>query len=55
MREAIEAALAEVVLDDFALAPIPAHALWPSGSRTPSRVRRFVDLLARRLKKEVVI
>jgi len=26
----------------------------PSGSRTPSRVRRFVDLLALRLKKEVI-
>jgi DNA-binding transcriptional LysR family regulator len=55
VRDAITAGLAEVVLDDFTLAPIPAHAVWPSGSRTPSRVRRFVDLLARRLKKEVVI
>jgi DNA-binding transcriptional LysR family regulator len=55
MREAIKNGLAEVVLDDYTLAPIPAHAVWPPGSRTPSRVRRFVDLLARRLKKEVVI
>jgi DNA-binding transcriptional LysR family regulator len=54
-REAIEAGLAEIVLDDFTLAPILAHAVWPSGSRTPSRVRRFVDHLARRLKKEVVL
>jgi DNA-binding transcriptional LysR family regulator len=52
-REAVETGLAEVVLDDFTLAPITAHAVWPSGSRTPSRVRRFVDLLAQRLKKEV--
>jgi DNA-binding transcriptional LysR family regulator len=55
VREAVEAGLAEIVLDDFTLAPIPAHAVWPSGSRTPSRVQRFVDFLTRRLKKEVVI
>ena len=54
MREAVATGLAEVVLDDFTLAPIPAHAAWLSGSRTPSRVRRFVDLLAQRLKKEVI-
>jgi DNA-binding transcriptional LysR family regulator len=39
VREAVEAGRAEVVLDDFALAPILAHAVWPSGSRTTSRVR----------------
>jgi DNA-binding transcriptional LysR family regulator len=54
MRQAVETGLAEVVLDDFTLAPIQAHAVLPSGSRTPSRVRRFVDLLAQRLKKEVI-
>src|SRR5450432_3711496 len=54
-RESVETGLAEVVLDDFTLAPIQAHAVLPSGSRTPSRVRRFVDLLAGRLKQEVVI
>ena len=54
-RESVETGLAEVVLEDFTLAPTQAHAVWPSGSRTPSRVRRFVDLLARRLKKAVVI
>ncbi len=54
VREAVEAGLVEVVLDDFTLAPILAHAVWPSGSRTVSRVRRFVDLLAQRLKKEAL-
>ena len=54
VRQAVETGLVEVVLDDFTLAPTPAHAVWPSGSRTPSRVRRFVDLLAQRLKKEVL-
>ena len=39
-REAIESGLAEVVLDDFTLAPTTAHAVWPSSARTPSRVRR---------------
>jgi len=42
------------VLDDFTLSPTTAHAIWPSGSRTPSRVRRFVELLIQRLKKEVI-
>ena len=54
VREAVEAGLAEVVLDDFTLAPILGHAVLPSGSRTPPRVRRFVDLLAQRLKKEAI-
>ena len=44
----------EIVLEDFALAPTTAHAMWPSGSRTPARARRFVDLLVQRLKKEVI-
>jgi len=55
VREAITTGRAEVVLDDFTLSPIPAHAVWPSAARAPARVRRFVDLLAKRLKKEVVI
>jgi len=54
VRQCVETGLAQVVLDDFTLAPISAHAVWPSGSRTPSRVRRFVDLLAQRLKREVI-
>jgi len=54
VREAVKAGLAEIVLDDFTLAPVLAHAVWPPGSRTTSRVRRFVDLLAQRLKKEVI-
>ncbi len=54
VRSAIEAGAAEIVLEDFTLAPIPVHAVWPSGGRTPARVRRFVDLLAQRLKKETM-
>jgi DNA-binding transcriptional LysR family regulator len=54
VRQSIESGFAEVVLDDFTLAPTPAHAVWPSGSRTPSRVRRFVDLLAQRLKRDII-
>jgi DNA-binding transcriptional LysR family regulator len=53
-REAVEAGLAEIVLGDFTLESTAAHAIWPSGSRIPSRVRRFVDLLVQRLKKEVI-
>jgi AcrR family transcriptional regulator len=54
VREAVAAGLAEIVLDDFTLKPVPAHAVWPSGSRMTSLVRRFVDLLAQRLKKDVI-
>jgi DNA-binding transcriptional LysR family regulator len=52
-REAVDTGRAEILLDEFTLAPMAAHAVWPTGSRTPSRVRRFVDVLAQRLKKEV--
>ena len=51
-RESVETGLAEVVLDDYTLAPIEAQAVLPSGTRTPSRVRRFVDLLTQQLKKD---
>jgi len=54
VRQCVESGLAEVVLDDFTLAPIPAYAVWHPGARTPSRVRRFIDLLAQDLKKEVI-
>jgi DNA-binding transcriptional LysR family regulator len=54
VRQFVEAGLAEVVLDDFTLPPIPAHAVWPAGARTSSRVRRFVDFLAQQLKKQVI-
>jgi DNA-binding transcriptional LysR family regulator len=54
VRDAIESGRVEVVLEDFMLAPIPVHAVWPASTRTPARVRRFVDLLAQRLKKEIV-
>jgi DNA-binding transcriptional LysR family regulator len=54
VRQFVESGLLEVVLEGFTLAPTPAHAVWPSGSRTPARVRRFVLLLAERLKREVI-
>lgn len=54
LRDAIEGGEAEIVLDDYFLAPVPVHAVWPSDVRTPARVRRFVELLAARLRKEIV-
>jgi DNA-binding transcriptional LysR family regulator len=54
VRQCVESGLAEVVLDDFTLAPIPAYAVWPSGARIPSRVRRFIDLLTQHLKTELI-
>jgi DNA-binding transcriptional LysR family regulator len=53
-RQCVETGLAEVMLDHFALALTSAHAVWPSGTQTPSRARRFVDLLAQRLKREAI-
>ena len=53
VREAVESGLAEVLLGDYTLPQTPVHALWPAATRTPTRVRRFIDLLAQRLKKEV--
>lgn len=53
IREAVEGGLAEVLLGDYTLPQIPVHAVWPATTRTPTRVRRFVNLLAQRLKKEV--
>jgi DNA-binding transcriptional LysR family regulator len=44
----------EIILDDFTLAPTSAHAVWPPGSRMPTRLGRFVDFLAQRLKREVI-
>jgi DNA-binding transcriptional LysR family regulator len=54
VRHCVESGLAKVVLDDFTLAPIPAYAVWPSGARPPSRVRRFIDLLTRQPKTELI-
>jgi DNA-binding transcriptional LysR family regulator len=54
VRDAVEAGRLEIVLPDFALAPAPVHAVMPSDAQTPARVRRFVELLAQRLKKELL-
>ncbi|APR80389.1 Transcriptional regulator, LysR family protein [Minicystis rosea] len=54
LRDAIERGEAEILLDEYLLAPVPVHAVWPSEARTPTRVRRFVELLAGRLRKEIV-
>jgi DNA-binding transcriptional LysR family regulator len=53
VREAIEGGRAEVLLDDYTVAPSPAYAVWPVASRAQPRVRRFVDFLAQRLRNEV--
>jgi DNA-binding transcriptional LysR family regulator len=53
-RKFVETGLAEIVLDDFTLTPIPAYAVWPSGSRMPPRLRRFLDFLVQRLKRRVL-
>lgn len=51
-RDAVEAGEAELLLGDFTLPQIPVHAVWPTAPR-PARVRRFVDLLAQRLKTQL--
>jgi DNA-binding transcriptional LysR family regulator len=54
LRDAIEEGEAEILLDEYLLAPVPVHAVWPSDVRPLARVRRFVELLAGRLRKEIV-
>jgi DNA-binding transcriptional LysR family regulator len=39
-------------LEDYTLAPVQVHAVYPAGTRAPIRVRRFVELLAQQLTKE---
>lgn len=53
MRAAIEAGQAEVILGDFTVPPVALHAIW-TASRPPTRVRRFVDLLTQRLRRELI-
>jgi DNA-binding transcriptional LysR family regulator len=54
LRDAIEGGEAEILLDEYLLAPVPVHAVWPADVRTLARLRRFVELLAARLRKEIV-
>ena len=54
VREAIENGKLEVVLDEYTLLPTPVNALWPAAPRVPTRVKRFVDHLRARLKRDLV-
>lgn len=53
MRAAIEAGQAEILLEDFTLPPSPVHAVLASTGRAPIRVRRFIDLLTNRFRRDL--
>lgn len=54
VRGSVEAGELERVLEDDTLPPLPVHALWPDSPRIPAVVKRFVDHLAERLKRDVL-
>lgn len=47
--EAVAQGELEIVLDEFAIAPLPIHLLYQEGARQPAKVRSFVTHCAERL------
>ncbi|MFR0693207.1 LysR family transcriptional regulator [Enterobacterales bacterium AE_CKDN230030158-1A_HGKHYDSX7] len=45
----------EIVLEDFATAPLPIHLLYQEGARLPAKVRSFVDHCAERLRGDAAL
>lgn len=50
VREAVAAGIVELVLTQFEPGPLPIQAVFPPTRVQPTKVRRFVDLLAVRLE-----
>jgi DNA-binding transcriptional LysR family regulator len=50
IRQLVDAAQVQIVLQEFEPKPVPIHALWQENRLPPAKVRAFVDLLTRRLK-----
>lgn len=42
----------EIVLEEFAIAPLPIHLLHPAGARASAKVRAFVEHCAERLRND---
>ena len=42
----------QVILSDFELPPLPVHVVYPEARKASAKVRRAVELLAERLRKE---
>jgi DNA-binding transcriptional LysR family regulator len=52
IRDLVDRGDVEIVLEDFEVAGIPIHAVWPT-TRTPlAKAQLFADFLAARLKRE---
>jgi DNA-binding transcriptional LysR family regulator len=49
-REELAAGEVVRVLEEFSLAPVPVHAVFPAGPRPSAKVRALVDHLAACLK-----
>lgn len=52
IRSLVDSGEVEVVLEDFEVAKIPIHAVWPASKVPLSKTRLFVDTLAAHLKRE---
>lgn len=51
IRELVERGTVDVILQEFETEPLPVYAVFPPSRTQPTKVRRFVDLLAARLKE----
>jgi DNA-binding transcriptional LysR family regulator len=51
VRDALEAGLLQLVLEDFELEPSPIHLLHASRGHMPLKMRRFLDFAAPRLRE----
>lgn len=52
-RDALARGACELVLDGHAPTPLPVNAIWATSPKLPARAARFVEWLARRVKKEL--
>jgi len=54
VRELVQHGSVEVILQDFEADRLPVYAVFPPTRTQPAKVRRFVDLLAARLKESPI-
>ena len=52
VRSELETGALEIVLDDWAYAKLPIHAVWPTGRMLPRKARVFLDYIEERIKPQ---
>lgn len=50
VRPELESGVLEIVLDDWAYAKLPIHAVWPTGRMLPRKARVFLDFIEERIR-----